>query len=51
MESFALLKDSYDSLTFDSYDLIPTLDTLKIMFLSSLRRKNEYKTHEIYSQW
>ena len=25
MENFVLLKDSYDSLAFDSYDLIPTL--------------------------
>ena len=51
MENFVLLKDSYDSLAFDSYDLIPTLETLKIVFLSSLRRKNECQTHEIYSQW
>ena len=28
MENFALLKDSYDSLTFDSFDLIPTLETV-----------------------
>ena len=28
MENFVLLKDSYDSLTFDSLGLIPTLDTV-----------------------
>ena len=47
MENVVLLKDPYDSLTFDSYDLIPTLETLKIMFLSSLLRKNEYQTQYI----
>ena len=26
--NFVLLKDSYDSLTFDSHDLIPTLETV-----------------------
>ena len=28
MENFVLLKDSYDFLTFDSFDLIPTLETV-----------------------
>ena len=28
MEKFAVLKDPYGSLTFDSYDLIPTLETV-----------------------
>ena len=28
MKNFVLLKDSYDSLTFDSYDLIPNIQTV-----------------------
>ena len=54
MENFVLLKDSFDSLTFDSYDLIPTLETvygkLKSCFYQVYEGKIEYQTHKIYSQ-
>ena len=54
MENFVLLKDSFDSLTFDSYDLIPTLETvygkLKSCFYEVYEGKIEYQTHKIYSQ-
>ena len=54
MENFVLLKDSYDSLTFDSYDLIPTLETVygkqNSCFYQVSEEKTEYQTHKIYSQ-
>ena len=54
MKNFVLLKDSYDSLTFDSYDLIPNIQTVywnKNHFYQVSEEQIEYQTHEIYSQW
>ena len=55
MGNFVLLKDSYDSITFDSYDLIPTLEKVygkqRSCFYQVSKGKIEYQTHKIYSQW
>ena len=54
MGNFVFLKDSYDSLTFDSYDLIPILETVYGKWISGFYQvsegKIEYQTHKIYSQ-
>ena len=52
MGNFVLLKDSYYSLTFDSYDLIPPVETVykkqKSFSSQVFEGKNEYQTHKIY---
>ena len=50
MENFVLLKDSYDSLAFDSYDLIPTLgDPKNRVSIKSRKEKRMSDTWNIFS--
>ena len=45
MENFVPLKDTYDSLTFDSYDHIPTLETVYEKWKSCLYQVSKGKSN------